>query len=180
MLYWEYTDNNPVMRTLYIKWVTRIWPLPVLAVGAVSDLRRWLPIGVPRRPASVRHPRQRAPPVRHWAVRPQQPLLLRPLRDARHPARRRAHGESDQPPRIVSGQSMCPVATGRRDTDCEDREKEKLFYLTTHSTLFIYGYMASDIWLRTILIVRKKTRCCHIGYSYRLTARVLLYVPSYR
>ena len=45
---------------------------------------------------------------------------------------------------------------------------------------FIYGYMASDIWLRTILIVRKETRCCHIGYSYRLTARVLLYAPSHR
>ena len=33
-----------------------------------------------------------------------------------------------------------------------------MFYLTTHSTHFIYGYMASDIWLRTILIVRKETR----------------------
>ena len=50
----------------------------------------------------------------------------------------------------------------------------------THSTHFIYGYMASDIWLRTILIVRKETRCCHIGYSFRLTARVLLYAPSHR
>ena len=47
-----------------------------------------------------------------------------------------------------------------------------MFYLTTHSTHFIYGYMASDIWLRT--------RCRHIGYSYRLTARVLLYAPSHR
>ena len=55
-----------------------------------------------------------------------------------------------------------------------------MFYLTTHSTHFIYGYMASDIWLRTILIVRKETRCCHMGYSYRLTARVLLYAPSHR
>ena len=55
-----------------------------------------------------------------------------------------------------------------------------MFYLTMHSTHFIYGYMASDIWLRTILIVRKETRCRHIGYSYRLTARVLLYVPSHR
>ena len=55
-----------------------------------------------------------------------------------------------------------------------------MFYLTTHSTNFIYGYMASDIWLRTILIVRKETRCRHIGYSYRLTARVLLYAPSHR
>ena len=40
--------------------------------------------------------------------------------------------------------------------------------------------MASDIWLRTILIVRKETRFRHIGYSYRLTARVLLYAPSHR
>ena len=55
-----------------------------------------------------------------------------------------------------------------------------MFYLTTHSTHFIYGYMASNIWLRTILIVRKETRCRHIGYSCRLTARVLLYAPSHR
>ena len=59
------------------------------------------------------------------------------------------------------------------------RERE-MFYLTTHSTHFIYGYMASDIWLRTILIVRKETRCRHIGYSFRLAARVLLYAPSHR
>ena len=59
-----------------------------------------------------------------------------------------------------------------------ERERE-MFYLTTHSTHFIYGYMASDIWLRTILIVRKETCCRHICYSYRLTARVLLYAPSH-
>ena len=64
-----------------------------------------------------------------------------------------------------------------------DRKKEgrkEMFYLMTNSTHFIYGYMASDIWLRTILIVRKETCCHHIGYSYRLTARVLLYAPSHR
>ena len=55
-----------------------------------------------------------------------------------------------------------------------------MFYLTTHSTHFIYGYMASDIWLTTILIVRKETRCRHIGYSYRLATRDLLYAPSHR
>ena len=58
--------------------------------------------------------------------------------------------------------------------------RKEMFYLTTHSTHFIYSYMASDIWLWTILIVRKETRCRHIGYSYRLTARVLLYTPSHR
>ena len=45
-----------------------------------------------------------------------------------------------------------------------ERERE-MFYLTMHSTHFIYGYMASDI-LRTILIVRKETCCRHVGNSY--------------
>ena len=58
--------------------------------------------------------------------------------------------------------------------------RKEMFYLTTHSTHFIYGYMASDIWLRTILIVRKETRSRHIGYPFRLTTRVLLYAPSHR
>ena len=60
------------------------------------------------------------------------------------------------------------------------RKGKEMFYLTTHSTHFIYGYMPSEILLRTILIVRKETRCHHIGYSFRLTARVLLYAPSHR
>ena len=40
-------------------------------------------------------------------------------------------------------------------SDSEKGERE-MFYLTTHSTHFIYGYMVSDIWLRPILIVRKE------------------------
>ena len=60
------------------------------------------------------------------------------------------------------------------------RERE-MFYLMTHSTHFIYAYMASAIWLRTILIVRKETRCRHIGYSYRLTASFFfMYHPTDR
>ena len=43
--------------------------------------------------------------------------------------------------------------------------RKEMFYLTMQSTHFIYGYMASDIWLRTIVIVREETRCRHIGYS---------------
>ena len=71
------------------------------------------------------------------------------------------------------------VLNGHDDQLDQERRKE-MFYLTMHSTHFIYGYMASNIWLRTILIVRKETRCRHIGYSFRLTARVLLYAPSHR
>ena len=58
--------------------------------------------------------------------------------------------------------------------------RKEMCYLMTHSIHFIYSYMASDIWLRTILIVRKETRCRHICYSFRLTARVILYAPSHR
>ena len=72
------------------------------------------------------------------------------------------------------------VARGPPTCSWQQNTEREVFYLTTHSTHFIYGYMASDIWLRTILIVRKETRCRHIGYSYRLTARVLLYAPSHR
>ena len=68
----------------------------------------------------------------------------------------------------------CSLEPRPRGTETE------MVYLTMHSTHFIYGYMASDIWLRTILIVRKEIHCRHIGYSYQLTARVLLYAPSHR
>ena len=49
-----------------------------------------------------------------------------------------------------------------------------------HSTHYIYGYMASDIWERTIQIAREETCYLHMGYSFRLAARVLLYAPSHR
>ena len=51
-------------------------------------------------------------------------------------------------------------------TSLGNKREREMFYLTTHSTHFIYGYMASDIWIRTILIVRKETRCRHIGLFY--------------
>ena len=36
------------------------------------------------------------------------------------------------------------------------------------------------IWRRTTQRVREETRCRHMGYSFRLTARVLLYAQSHR
>ena len=55
-----------------------------------------------------------------------------------------------------------------------------MFYLTTHSTYFIYGYMASDIWYTTSQIAREETRFLHMGNSFRLTARFILYAPYHR
>ena len=41
--------------------------------------------------------------------------------------------------------------------------RKEMFYLTTHSTHFIWH----QTWLRTILIVRKETRCRHVGSDYQ-------------
>ena len=56
------------------------------------------------------------------------------------------------------------------------KEGNVLFNDTLNTFLF------TVIWhqTRTILIVRKETHRHHIGYSFRLTARVLLYAPSHR
>ena len=54
-----------------------------------------------------------------------------------------------------------------------------MFYLTMHSTHFF-----TVIWRQTYgkgpFRQREETCCRHIGYSFRLTARVLLYAPSHR
>ena len=60
------------------------------------------------------------------------------------------------------------------------RGRREMFYLMTHSTHFIYSYMASDIWQRTIHIAIEETCCHHMGYSFRLAAKVLFYAPSHR
>ena len=50
--------------------------------------------------------------------------------------------------------------------------RKEILYLTTHSTHFIYGYMASDICQRTTEMAREETRCRLMGYSFRLAARI--------
>ena len=59
--------------------------------------------------------------------------------------------------------------TGRKEGNVLFNDALNTFYLR------LYGVR---IWLRTIPIVRKETRYRHIGYSFRLTARVLLYAQS--
>ena len=80
---------------------------------------------------------------------------------------------------ILSSISGKWCVVGLRSIPIRKEGRKEMFCLMTHSTHFIYGYMASDIWLRTILIARKETRCwTHI--NFRLTARLLLYAPSHR
>ena len=55
---------------------------------------------------------------------------------------------------------------------------KEMFYLTTHSTHFIYGYMASDMVKDHS--AREETDCRHMGYTFWLAARILLYASSHR
>ena len=51
-----------------------------------------------------------------------------------------------------------------------------MFYLTTHNTFYLRLYGVGHM----VKYHSEETRCCHMGYSFRLTARVLLYAPSHR
>ena len=54
-----------------------------------------------------------------------------------------------------------------------------MFYLTTHSTHFIYGYMASDM-VNDLSDSERKPAAGTLAILFRLTAIVLLYAPSHR
>ena len=49
----------------------------------------------------------------------------------------------------------CGMKTFKMRKEENNERRKEMFYLMTHSTHFIYGYMASDI------IMVKETRCRH-------------------
>ena len=90
----------------------------------------------------------------------------------------------------------CPAAILCYSSRWRKEGRKEMFYLPTHSTHFIYCYMASDMvkdhsdsekgnplpphMVKDHSDSEKETHCRHIGYSLLLTARVLLYAPSHR
>ena len=47
--------------------------------------------------------------------------------------------------------------------------RKEMFYLTTHSTHFIYGYMASDIWQKEMFYLTMHST--HFNYSYMASVK---------
>ena len=47
---------------------------------------------------------------------------------------------------ILRTKVTCPLAFVYNSFNAAVTRRKEMFYLTTHSTHFIYGYMASDIW----------------------------------
>ena len=60
------------------------------------------------------------------------------------------------------------------------RKEGNVLFNDALNTFYLQIYCVRHMCLRTILIVRKETRCPHIGYSFRLAARVLLYASFHR
>ena len=58
--------------------------------------------------------------------------------------------------------------------------RKEMFYLTTHSTHFILRLYGVGHMVKDHSDSGEETSCCHMGYSFQLTARVLLYAPSHR
>ena len=56
--------------------------------------------------------------------------------------------------------------------------RKEMFDLAMHSTHFIYGYMAYG--KGTIQTARDETCCRHMGYSFRLAARIISYASDRR
>ena len=46
----------------------------------------------------------------------------------------------------MRGVASIQIGTGRDTRKHTGEGRKEMFYLTTHSTHFIYDYMASDIW----------------------------------
>ena len=55
-------------------------------------------------------------------------------------------GRATEPGGPDQAERPVQLLQGEGDADAEVKGTEALFDLTTHSTLFIYGYMASDVW----------------------------------
>ena len=46
----------------------------------------------------------------------------------------------------ISSWELSPQVLVNGNISSAKKKKEEMFYLTTHSTHFIYSYLASDIW----------------------------------
>ena len=76
--------------------------------------------------------------------------------------------------------TMVDTPTELHPTVLHHQRKRNVLFNDALNTFYLRLYGVGHMVKGPFLIVRKETRCRHIGYSYRLTARVLLYAPSHR
>ena len=80
-----------------------------------------------------------------------------------------------QPLVLLNTQSKLNNLTFMMHLQIHHNRKRNVLFNDALNTFYLWLYS-----VRYMVIVRKETCCRHIGYSYRLTARVLLYAPSHR
>ena len=66
------------------------------------------------------------------------------------------------------------------NNDGKKERRKEVFYLNDALNTFSYGYIASDIWKWNTQKAREQTRFRHMGYSFWLAARIILYASSLR
>ena len=91
-----------------------------------------------------------------------------------------SHERIDHTGEVITKHIRGLVSRQDNDESHQDLIQEWQFVAHVIDRLLFWIFLFFAVVLRTILIVRNETRCRHIGYSYRLTARVLLYAPSHR
>ena len=62
--------------------------------------------------------------------------------------------------------------------DYIERKEGNVLFNDTLNTFYLRLYGIRNMVKRTIQIVKEKTCCRHMGYSFQLASRVLLYAPS--
>ena len=108
-------------------------------------------------------------PINYWVTSLTTAIVVDHLAVVTHPGEGWRHDGAGDGGVVLLGDDdrQCRGQLHQLDLDVEENRlhlapaesragTEEMLYLTTHSTHFIYGYMASDIWLRTIEIVRER------------------------
>ena len=106
-----------------------------------------------------------------------------PSSDHSWPDRReRSLPTHEQFSQCVSTSMQAIPATGEICLNCKTHHMKEgnVLFNNALNTFSLRLYGVGHMVKGTIQIAREVTRCRHIGYSYRLTARVLLYASTHR
>ena len=81
---------------------------------------------------------------------------------------------------LLHTHTIIGVSEARRLSPVTERKKERnVSFNDALNTFYIPLYGVRHM-VKDHSDSKRGTRCCHIGYSFRLAARVLLYAPSHR
>ena len=79
----------------------------------------------------------------------------------------------------ISPSTHTYIHTYREEAGKREKEEGHVLFNDALNTFYLRLY-GVKLRVKTTKIAREETHCHHMGYSFRLAARVLLYAPSHR